>query len=247
MFFDNLEKLCIEHNTTPTVFITKVLKMGSSNVTRWKNGTLPNSDVILKISDYFNVTTDMLLKGTTYSLDPLCKNEKKLLDGYRELDEIGKGKILGRLEVYLEEIDNGNHNICMPTIEEGIENYNVSPLFKTELWGSISAGGGIDAIVNKEIIDSPVKCDFALRVRGDSMEPVFKNGSVIYLNQACEVQYDGEIAAVQIKDIIPTVYLKKVYIDEENFRLVSINSHYEDIILPASKVSILGKVVYPQV
>lgn len=62
MFYEQLERLCKSKGTTPTAFV-KAFGLGSSNVTRWKNGTMPNSDIVLQFSDYFNVTTDYLLRG----------------------------------------------------------------------------------------------------------------------------------------------------------------------------------------
>lgn len=44
--------------------LTKDLDISNSSVTDWKKGSKPSCDVIVKLSDYFGVTTDFLLKGT---------------------------------------------------------------------------------------------------------------------------------------------------------------------------------------
>ena len=38
MFYDQLNKLCKENNTTPTAFITDKLGLSSSKITAWKGG-----------------------------------------------------------------------------------------------------------------------------------------------------------------------------------------------------------------
>ncbi len=92
-FFENLEELCKINKTTPTAFVLNVLNMGSSNVTRWKNGTLPNSEIILKISDYFKVTTDFVLKGVESNTYIFTEEQIDLINKYELLTDKNKGKV----------------------------------------------------------------------------------------------------------------------------------------------------------
>ncbi|MDE6501790.1 MAG: helix-turn-helix domain-containing protein [Ruminococcus sp.] len=62
MFFDQLVKACKMRNITVTGLTTN-LAISKSNVTNWKNGTIPNGEVIIRISDFLGVSTDFLLKG----------------------------------------------------------------------------------------------------------------------------------------------------------------------------------------
>lgn len=62
MFFEQLTKACKDNNITITS-LTAHLKISKSNVTHWKNGTLPNSEVVVRISEFLGVSTDYLLKG----------------------------------------------------------------------------------------------------------------------------------------------------------------------------------------
>ncbi|MDE6780601.1 MAG: helix-turn-helix domain-containing protein [Ruminococcus sp.] len=62
MFFDQLTKACHMRNITVTS-LTQQLKISKSNVTHWKNGTFPNSEVVIRISEFLGVPTDFLLKG----------------------------------------------------------------------------------------------------------------------------------------------------------------------------------------
>lgn len=75
----------------------------------------------------------------------------------------------------------------------------------------------------------PPRYDLASLVNGDSMYPTYRNGDVVYLVDGGFTTYNGEVCAVAIND---RTYLKQVYLEKEQLRLVSINPHYEDIIIP---------------
>lgn len=60
MFWERFNTLCFENNTKPNP-VAKELGISSGIITKWKNGSLPNSDTLLKIADYFNVSVDYLL------------------------------------------------------------------------------------------------------------------------------------------------------------------------------------------
>ncbi|MDO5149680.1 MAG: helix-turn-helix transcriptional regulator [Oscillospiraceae bacterium] len=63
MFWDQFIKLCTELNTKPNP-VAKELGISSGILTKWKNGSLPSTDALLKISEYFNVSIDYLLGRT---------------------------------------------------------------------------------------------------------------------------------------------------------------------------------------
>lgn len=75
----------------------------------------------------------------------------------------------------------------------------------------------------------PPRYDLASLVNGDSMYPTYRNGDVVYLVDRGFTTYNGEVCAVAIND---RTYLKQVYLEKEQLRLVSINPDYEDIIIP---------------
>lgn len=63
MFFEQLKKACKIKNTSVTA-VAMQLNISKSNVTNWKNGTIPNGDIVTRLSEILGVTTDFLLKGT---------------------------------------------------------------------------------------------------------------------------------------------------------------------------------------
>lgn len=64
----------------------KELGFSSAAATHWKSGANPNADVLLKISDYFDVSVDYLLGKTdkknkaTPEEQPISPKQKLLLD-----------------------------------------------------------------------------------------------------------------------------------------------------------------------
>lgn len=60
MFFENYVRLCNSVGKTPSAV---ALEMGIAKptVTRWKNGSTPNSATLYKVADYFGVSTGYLL------------------------------------------------------------------------------------------------------------------------------------------------------------------------------------------
>ena len=63
MFWNVLCRLCEENNTKPYV-IAKAIGASNSVCTKWKNGSVPNGETLLKLSNYFNVSVDYLLGRT---------------------------------------------------------------------------------------------------------------------------------------------------------------------------------------
>jgi gp32 len=79
-----------------------------------------------------------------------------------------------------------------------------------------------------------------VQITGDSMEPLIKKGSEVYLRYQPIVE-DGEIAIVRVED--EGVTCKYLFRDGENIILKSENYKYDDIIVDANKVSVIGKVL----
>lgn len=79
-----------------------------------------------------------------------------------------------------------------------------------------------------------------VQITGDSMEPLIKKGSEVYLRYQPTVE-DGEIAIVRVED--EGVTCKYLYRDGQNIILKSENPEYDDIIVDANKVSVIGKVL----
>jgi len=63
MFWNVLYKLCEENSTKPYV-VAKAIGASNAVCTKWKNGSIPNGETLLKLANYFNVSVDFLLGRT---------------------------------------------------------------------------------------------------------------------------------------------------------------------------------------
>ncbi|MBM7635958.1 XRE family transcriptional regulator [Streptococcus saliviloxodontae] len=80
-----------------------------------------------------------------------------------------------------------------------------------------------------QVPNQPPRYDLASIVSGDSMSPDFRNGDIVYLADRGFSRYNGEVCAVAVND---RTFLKRVYLEKELLRLVSINPDYDDILIP---------------
>lgn len=97
MFIDVLEKELKERNLNLNK-LAKGAGIAQSPTSRWKNGSLPSVDALIKICQYLNVSADYLLELKPPEKDNLTKEEKWLLRYYKAADERGKEYILETAE-----------------------------------------------------------------------------------------------------------------------------------------------------
>ncbi|HEM2906275.1 TPA: helix-turn-helix transcriptional regulator, partial [Streptococcus suis] len=82
--------------------------------------------------------------------------------------------------------------------------------------------------------------DIATWISGNSMEPVYKDGEVALI-RATGFDYDGAVYALQWNG---SLYIKKLYREEDGFRMVSINPDVAvKFISFEDEIRIVGKVV----
>lgn len=133
-----------------------------------------------------------------------------------------------------------NHQNMMVT-EETIE-YTTSKTL--QLHGKVSAGTGAalpqenyyDVI---EYLGNVPKHDLALKVEGNSMEPIFEDGEIIFIRKQPHIE-NGQIGVVTLDG---EGYVKKIYVENGHLRLVSLNKKYKDITTTSEDVQIVGKVI----
>lgn len=116
---------------------------------------------------------------------------------------------------------------------------------KVPILGDIAAGQPITTHRRYEDyadVDTELHCDIALRVTGDSMEPLIHKNDLVFIQLQDDVD-DGQIAAVIVDD---TATLKRVYHTRNGLQLVSENHKYAPMLfLPEDgfPVRILGRAV----
>lgn len=117
---------------------------------------------------------------------------------------------------------------------------NVIPVTRRRipLLGAIAAGEPIFAEQSYETyvdVGGSVHADFALEVQGDSMEPLYKNGDIVFIRKQDDVR-DGQVAAVVIDD---GATLKRVYHLPIGVQLMPINPAYEPMLFTAENSAVI--------
>ena len=125
------------------------------------------------------------------------------------------------------------------------ENVRPARYRRIPLLGAIAAGEPIFAGEEHETyvdVGGSVQADFALEVQGESMEPVYKDGDVVYIRSQSDVS-DGQVAAVVIDD---SATLKRVYHLPIGVQLMPINPAFAPMLFTpenSDSVRILGLAV----
>lgn len=118
------------------------------------------------------------------------------------------------------------------------------PLYSYRVFERLSAGKGENFYEDGEFdtvyYDEDLTHDLASWIWGDSMEPKFLNGEVALI-KANGFDYDGAVYAVSWAG---QTFIKKVYLEEEGFRLVSLNPKYAPLFAHKDEEPrIIGRVI----
>lgn len=219
---DIIIDLCNQKGWSLSEFARK-LDLPKSSISRYfnKSRQLPINKINL-FSDTLGVSSEYLL-GIKIS-------NNDLLDIYNKLDSNRQSKVYDYASRQLDE-------------QNGIQEEKVVYLVR----GRQSAAGSMihvdDVDAEMGVLPSSIVPNGAnelVRITGDSMEPIIKKGSEVYLRYQPTVE-EGEIAIVRVED--EGVTCKYLYRDGKNVILKSENPKYENIVVDAEKVSVIGKVL----
>lgn len=105
MFVKRLETLIRERNLT-IAELSLIVKIPSSTMYSWQNGTQPTAEKLSKLADFFEVSTDYLLGrenevGIIELKNGLTKIENDLLTMFRKLDHDGQNKLFHIVQAYV--------------------------------------------------------------------------------------------------------------------------------------------------
>ena len=214
MFYDNFEKACNLKGEKPNPV---AIKCGGTkgSASSWKKGSSPNSDIVVKIAEHLNVSTDYLLLGK----EPTIPTEyKKLISSYQKLSPENQKMALSLLNtMYDVQVENERRK-NIKIIQVKFMQDTASAGQGVSLWND-SDGEYIDVIETPESLEA----DYAVRVEGESMLPDYHDGDIVLVKE----QSDIEIGQVGIF----TINNSKGYIKEYGEdRLISRNPEYDDII-----------------
>ena len=225
IFSKNLKKLMQSKGDNLTE-LSNAIDVSYSTVSDWMHGNkMARSGGLQKIAEHYKVNTSYLT--TEHDFEQI-----DILPIYNKLNSNNQNKVYVFAEKTLEEQE--------------------SKIIDMRKWkdvyvqSKVSAGTGILDLdqEHQELISYdgyvPEKYDLAFEVNGDSMEPIFRDKEIIFVKHEEEVR-NGQLGVVLINE---EAFIKKMYVEEDKLRLVSLNKKYDDIIANGTdEIKVIGRVI----
>lgn len=233
VFSANLNSILSDRNCKQAE-LSRATGIPPSTLTGYVKGTsLPIPGNVQKIADFFGVPKSVL--------DPRFVTNNSITDDstpttstiqtiYDELNPPRQAKVLTYAERQLKEQRNEDKTKINEVSENLTSLYQVEVVSETAAARGFNYGFGYDD-ADREIIEvdeQPPRHDIATKVSGDSMQPDYQDGDILYLVDKGLTTYNGDLAVIAYGD---RSYFKKIYTENGRLRLVSLNDKYEDIVL----------------
>lgn len=226
------------HGMTQTELAEKLFTT-KQTVSRYENGQRSaDQDVLFELCEIFNVSiNDFFPQQHSNTPTTLSSGVQAILDVSVQLETPRQHNVLTYAKNQLQE-QSKIIQVDFSVKEEETEYQTVY------LYGAASAGKGLDLydeVIEEIQYPKPVPThDIALRVHGDSMEPMFRDDEIIFVKKSHEINH-GQIGVFILNG---QGYLKKFYRDADGLKLVSLNKEYDDIVVQEfDEIQLTGVVV----
>lgn len=209
------------------------LDLKYTTVRDWLKGiTYPRIGKIELLANYFNINKSDLIENKISTEQPSDSLLEKITNTARKLNTDNKKIVLRTSEELLESQKN-EEETKINEVSEVISLYQVEVVSETAAACGFNYGFGYDDTDREtiEVDKQPPRHDIATKVSGDSMQPVYQDGDILYLVDKGLTTYNGDLAVIAYGD---RSYFKKIYTENRRLRLVSLNDKYEDMILDFS-------------
>ena len=209
--------------------LTNYLGLKSAAFSEWKSGKSKSyRKYLIEISEFFGVSIDYLVYGKEAESIFSNSSEEQHIKKYRILDEYGKEIVNAILDIEVKRCEAAQSR--------------PSFTFRRLSENKASAGAGFnlndpDQWRSIEVIDTPEArlADFAVEVEGDSMDPDYHDGDIVYISLASEVP-TGQVGLF--------IQNGKGYIKEAGKNcLISRNPEYDDIFPKDGDIECKGRVI----
>ncbi len=202
MDYATFDRLCKANGTSATALAIK-LGLSKGNTTSWKKGGNPSADILIKMADELNCTVDVLLGRETSGFLGGNEDEKSLFLTFVKLNDRDKIKVIERAETLAElaaERAAAQAKKTAKPVELAADEPSNAPTAHSIAYYDYPASAGtglfLDETTAEEItvVRTPeaLRADFAIPIKGDSMEPDYSSGDIV-LVESCPCVSRGEI------------------------------------------------------
>ena len=230
-FKDRLKQIMSERKISQSE-LSRRTGIGRNSISDYLNGKYEaKQDKVFELAKVLNVNEAWLMG---FDISKNREIENSITSIYDQLTPPRQKRVLDFAPEQLNEQNNkvlhiNSHNVISEEVA---------------VYGYASAGTGetlIDGVEFTTQYNGNIpNHDFALQVNGDSMEPLFEDKEIIFIDKTKQIN-SGQIGIFVIDG---EAYLKKVFISEKGIRLVSLNSKYPDLHFDSSHdIKVAGKVI----
>lgn len=242
MIGDTLKKLRTQKGLTSEELCAKIGIKGGSYRNYERNDRKPDYDTLMKLADFYHVTTDYLLgrptaQPPTDALERLFTEksfsalEEELLRKYMELPHEARQAVVRFI-----------NDATAKALQRKNGTASQKLLVMKRSLHKVSAGTGYDLndsdaweTVTVKDTEKSRKADFLLEIEGDSMETTFHDGETVCVQQTPSVEV-GEIGVFWVDGC---GYIKEL----GKGCLISHNSSYDPIPLQGTESRCIGRVL----
>ncbi|MCD0883598.1 helix-turn-helix domain-containing protein, partial [Staphylococcus aureus] len=210
-FKDRLKQIMSERKISQSE-LSRRTGIGRNSISDYLNGKYEaKQDKVFELAKALNVNEAWLM-GFDISKNRKIENND-ITSIYSKLTPPRQSNVLKYATNQLEEQNNDSDNLV------DFNSY-IQEKSEVDIYGCASAGIGerlYNEPISKEFVRGYVPAhDIALKVNGDSMEPLFKNGQIIFIEKSHTIK-DGQIGVFIING---DAYVKKVYVEDNRLTLV---------------------------
>ncbi|HEB2195320.1 TPA: helix-turn-helix domain-containing protein [Staphylococcus aureus] len=234
-FKDRLKQIMSERKISQSE-LSRRTGIGRNSISDYLNGKYEaKQDKVFELAKALNVNEAWLM-GFDISKNRKIENND-IASIYSKLTPPRQKNVLNYANEQLEEQNSKGDNVV------DINSYKQEKT-PVNVNGCVSAGVGErlhDETLFTEVVKGPIPThDLALKVNGDSMEPMFKDGEIIFVEKTHNIK-NGQIGIFIIEE---EAYVKKVFVEDDRLTLVSLNKEYDDLHFYRNEsVRLIGKVI----
>ena len=216
--------------------LAKRLNTTKQTISRYEKGDRKaNQDMLFELCDIFGVSIDDFFPSQNETLQSPTASSIQTI--YDQLAPPRQSKVLTYAEKQLKEQRN-EEETKINEVSEVIQLYSYDYYDHPA-----SAGTGQylnDVRVERIELPVDVDADFVIPIKGDSMEPDYHDGDLVFIQTSVELN-DGVIGVFNYNG---DAYIKQLVIDKDQAYLHSLNPTYKDMpITPETDFRIIGEVV----